>query len=454
MSRLSSNAGVLGVALTPVSVTAASAGTPTVWQRDLALQGGANGSLDLLTAAFVDATRAAALVGPSIVVALLPPLAETRAIALPPLAADDRNRFLARNAARYFVGARGPQVVGSVVTVAPHAEVGTDSATIVLTSSTTQLLMQTLDAAASAAGGTLQAVVPAESAWAAAAVALWPVFARGTAYAVITRADRTDLLTMVNGALQGVRRFRGPADAPQIAAIASGGGDHGSARVAVAGPSNAAHAMIGALTATGLRVLAPEPKWAALAAQPDALAARFAADAEGLTFRTDASIVNQRAAARRTAWWAFAAGSVALIVAGFVHYAGVRRELAQVQAGRAAIRQAVDATIAGRAPVDAAYRQVAALASAARDARRWSAVFAALAANLPLDASLTAVRVRGDSLFIDGVAEQAAPVFDAIARMPGVISVRATAPVRRDAIEGEAPLEHFSLGAQLSGGKR
>ena len=217
MSYLSSNAGVLGVALTPVSVTAASAGTPTVWQRDLALQGGANGSLDLLTAAFVDATRAAALVGPSIVVALLPPLAETRAIALPPLAADDRNRFLARNAARYFVGARGPQVVGSVVTVAPHAEVGTDSATIVLTSSTTQLLMQTLDAAASAAGGTLQAVVPAESAWAAAAVALWPVFARGTAYAVITRADRTDLLTMVNGALQGVRRTL-EAEAPQAAA--------------------------------------------------------------------------------------------------------------------------------------------------------------------------------------------------------------------------------------------
>jgi hypothetical protein len=52
-------------------------------------------------------------------------------------------------------------------------------------------------------------------------------------------------------------------------------------------------------------------------------------------------------------------------------------------------------------------------------------------------------------VFLDGVAGQAAPVFDDMARVPGIAGVRATAPVRREAIEGETPLEHFSLGAQL-----
>ena len=70
------------------------------------------------------------------------------------------------------------------------------------------------------------------------------------------------------------------------------------------------------------------------------------------------------------------------------------------------------------------------------------------------DASLTAFRARGDSVFVDGVAGRAAPVFDDMARVPGIAGVRATAPVRREAIEGELPLEHFSLGAQLQKAKR
>lgn len=453
MTRRSANADVLGVALTPVSLTAASAGAPTVWQHELALHGGANGSHELLAEGLTGAVRAMALDSPSLVVALLPPLAETRAISLPPLAEDDRNRFLARNAARYFVLARGTQVVGSASTAASNGTGAADGPSTVLASSTAQLLMQAVEAAAASAGCVLRAVVPAEAAWAAAAVTLWPTFARGTAYVAITRDDRTDLMTVVNGMLQGVRRFRGPADAAQIAAIASGGGDRGSARMAVAGPADAAHAMIAALTATGLRVLAADPRWAAIATQPDALAARFAPDAAGLEFRTEVTIERERAGTRRKAWWGFGMAAAALLIAAFVHFAGVRRELAHVQASRAAIRPQVEAALAERAPVDAAYRQVAALASTARGARHWSAVLAALAEHLPDDASLTAVRVRGDSVFIDGVAERAGPVFDAIARMPGVLSVRATAPVRRDAIEGEMPLEHFSLGAQLSGVK-
>ena len=48
----------------------------------------------------------------TLVVALLPPLTEVRRLELPPLRADELQRTLARDASRYFVQARGPQVVG------------------------------------------------------------------------------------------------------------------------------------------------------------------------------------------------------------------------------------------------------------------------------------------------------------------------------------------------------
>ena len=451
MTRRPSNGGVLGVALSPVSITAAAAGASTVWQRDLELHGGGNGSRELLGAAFTDAARASGMDAPQIVVVLLPPLEETRTILLPPLAEDDRNRFLAKNAGRYFVAARGPQVVGSAATAAPQSRAKTVGPSAVLATAAAQQLTQSVHAASTAAGLVLRAVIPAESAWAAAAMALWPVFTRGRAHLVVTRDDRTDLLTLLDGALQGVRRFRGAGDVAQIATIVTSEGDRGSARLAVVGTAHAAHAMTNALTGAGLRVLAPEAKWAALAEQPDALAARFAAAADGLEFRSEASVEQDRADVRRKAWWAVGAAAVVLLLAALTYYMGVRRELSHVLAERAAIRSQVEATLVGRSSVDAAYRQVAGLATTARTSRRWSEVLAALAAHLPLDASLTAVRVRGDSVFIDGVAERAAPVFDAIARMPGVASVRATAPVRREAIAGELPLEHFSLGAQLIG---
>ena len=442
---------VLGVALSPISITASAAAAPTLWQRDLDVHGGANGSRELLTAAFADAVRASGMDAPNLVVVLMPPLEETRTITLPPLAEDDRNRFLAKHAGRYFVAARGPQVVASAATAGQQSRSESVGPSPVLATAAAQQLTQSVHAASLAVGLALQAVIPAESAWAAAAVALWPVFVRGTAHVIVARDDRTDLLTLRDGVMRGVRRFRGIGDIARIASIVTFEGERSSARIAVVGPPGAAHAMTNALTGTGLRVLAPEAKWAAFAEQPDALAARFAANADGLEFRSEASVERDRADVRRQAWWALGAAAAVLLLAAFTYYGGVRRELSSVQAGRSAIRAQVEATLVGRSSVDVAYRQVAGLATTARTSRRWSEVLAALSAHLPLDASLTAVRVRGDSVFIDGVAERAAPVFDAIARMPGVASVRATAPVRRDAIEGELPLEHFSLGAQLIG---
>jgi hypothetical protein len=442
--RARGSAATLGVALTPTSVTAAGRSMPTVWRRDIELNGGANGSLEQLQAALADAARASGTESPSTVVALLSPLVELRSIALPPLGEADRNRFLTRNASRYFVSARGAQVVGSQApVVAKGAPAGP-----VLAAAAAQQLIGAVQAAATAANLSLVGVVPAESAWAAAAVEIWPALARGSAGVVVTRDDRTDLITIADGEVQAVRRFRGPGDAAEIVAAVDSSG--GGARIGVLGPAAAAIAMTAALNARGARVSSPDGQWRAMSEHPEALAARFAPAASGLEIRTEESRENERAESGRLARWALALAAVVLIIAGLAHYLGVKRELASVQAARAAIRPRVDAMLVGRSSVETAYRQVAGLARISRESPRWSSVLAALAAQLPDAASLTAFRARGDSIFLDGVAEQAAPIFDDVARTPGVTGVRATAPVRRESPEGEAPLEHFAIGAQIA----
>jgi hypothetical protein len=434
---------VLGIALTPASITAAGRTMPAVWRRELELNGGSNGAVERLQAALGEAARASGAQEPSAVVALLSPLVELRTISLPPLSAEDRNRFLSRNASRYFVSARGAQVIGSLAPPAPKG-----SATgPVLAAAASQQLLGAVQAAASAAQLPVVAVVPAESAWAAAALEIWPALEQGAAGIVVTRDDRTDLITTLDGEIRTVRRFRGAADAAEIVAAASDGA--GGARIGVLGTTAASLAMVSALSAQGARVLTPDAQWRALSEHPDALAARFAPQASGLEIRTDESREVERAEIGRLARRGVGVAALLLVLAGLVHYQGVKRELSRVQAARAELRPRVEQTLVGRSSVETAYRQVAGLARISREAPRWSSVIAAITAQLSDAAALTAFRARGDSIFLDGVADEAAPVFDDIARTPGVSGVRATAPVRREHIEGEVPLEHFAIGAQI-----
>ncbi|MCC7195292.1 MAG: hypothetical protein IT356_07045 [Gemmatimonadaceae bacterium] len=444
MSRRGAGKEVLGVSLAPGNVVAAADGVRTVWERAVEFNGGANGTREALGAALSDAARESGLSAPTIAIALMPPLAETRTIALPPLRESDRNRFLQRNAQRYFVGARGAQVVGSALAGAPAKGGGVAD---VLASAVAQQFVEAVHDASEIAGSELRALVPAEAAWAAAAVAMWPALARGSAHMAVAGDDRAELLALSDGVLTGVRRFRGAADAGEMARVVSG-------PVGVVGTSAAASALAEALSGVGARVVRPDAAWAALAERPDALAARFAPRAAGLVIRSERARELGQAAVTRASWSLIGAAAAVLVVAALVHFRGVQRELASVQAARAAIRPQVEASLVGRSSVDAAYRQVAALAAASRAAPRWSVVLAGITDQLSDDASISAFRARGDSIFIDGAAAQAAPVFDEIARVPGVTGVRATAPVRRESIEGQPPVERFSLGAQLGGARK
>ena len=105
-----------------------------------------------LSRALVDLKQTAHLARASVSVALLPPLVELRRVALPPLRANERRRVLARDVARYFIGVREPQVVGSEALLAAAAPAR---------------LIADVEAAVAAVGWTLAAIVPAHVAWAA-----------------------------------------------------------------------------------------------------------------------------------------------------------------------------------------------------------------------------------------------------------------------------------------------
>ena len=66
-----------------------------------------------LAQVFVELRKESGLPSAAVTVAVLPPLVEVRRIPMPKLKSDEHRRVIARDVARYFVGARGPQVIGS-----------------------------------------------------------------------------------------------------------------------------------------------------------------------------------------------------------------------------------------------------------------------------------------------------------------------------------------------------
>src|SRR5262252_3488653 len=164
----------------------------------------------------------------SLVVSLMPPLTEVRRLELPPLRADELQRTLTRDASRYFVQARGPQVVGvSLPSRRPRR-----APVPVVAAAAPVRLIAAIRGAAQQTGWTVDAIAPAETAWTAAAFALWPVLAKQGGHALVAQDDRTDLLQFDGGRLAGVRRFRaGASDGAMI--VDSIGGP--SARVGVLG---------------------------------------------------------------------------------------------------------------------------------------------------------------------------------------------------------------------------
>ncbi|MFI5230534.1 MAG: PilN domain-containing protein [Gemmatimonadales bacterium] len=440
-----------GVAISPTSIVASDVrfrgGADPAWRATLEpfpADAAANTGWPSLAGALAELAAALGTSEGRLAVSLLPPLTEVRRLDLPPLRPNELQQLLARNASRYFVNPRGPQIVGA----APTVRRGRGAPVPVVAASASARLVAAIHAAAEQAGWTVESMMPAEGAWAGAALELWPVLARQSAYALIASDDRTDVLQLENGRLVAVRRFRaGAADAAMIADTIGS-----TARVGVAGVTVPRKELAASLALHGVTVATPSGSSARAAEDPTLLAAQFAGGDVGPVLRSEARAADERNRTRTAALWVVAAAAVLLVAAAGVQYWGVKRQLRLVRAERARIRPELEATLLGRTTVDAAFAQLAVLDSIDRASPRWSAVIARLSQTVPDEAYLAALRVRGDSLVVDGLADHAARVFDALAQTRGLAEVKSAASVRRAAQAGGGAKEHFTIAARVAPG--
>ena len=438
-----------GVALSTTALCAADirlrGSAERAWRAPLVAPAADGASWPSLAAAFAELARTLGATNGTLAIALMPPLAEMRRLELPPLRDDELQRLIARAAPRYFVTARagGPQIVGA----SPAAKRTRGVPASVIATAASARLIATIRAAAAQSGWVIESIAPVESAWAAAAVALWPAFARQSAYAAIAHDDRTDVLQLENGRLVGVRRFRaGAADAPMIADAVGAG-----ARVGIAGLAHARRELASALAELRVSAQSPTDEWTFAAEADDVLAAHFAGSNVGPILRAEDAVAAARTEARKVVWWMTGATAALLALAAAVELWGAHHQLRLVQDERARLRPQIASTLIGRTTVDATSRNLATLGAIERTTPQWSSVITALSESVPDDAYFTAIRARQDSLVVDGLAEHAARVFDALASSSVLVDVKAAAPVRRELQDDGTPLDHFTIAARVAG---
>ncbi len=373
----------------------------------------------------------------SVSIALHAPHVEVRGIALPPLAEEEAVQLLSRAGGRYFLGARGVQVVG-VGAIAAKGEQR-------MAAAASSRLVTAVEAAAKSAGFADIVLVPAEAAWASATAQFWPARARGGAAVIIADPSRIVVVETHAGAMTAVRRFRGGVhDVTAIAAVLRA--MKGDVAIAVVGPEPVRAELVAALAAIGVPMQPLPADWAALAADPVALAARCADLVTAPRLASIATRMANQDRVRRFGWVVAAVAAGVFLLAAGTELWGTHREIAAVEQARDVIRPAVEATLVGRTSMEDAYRRLAEVVATQRSAPIWSGVLGDMAGRIPDDAYLTGFRARGDSLVIDGFAVSASRVFDALTESPVLESVRASAPVRRQAPDGDA-MERFAIGA-------
>jgi hypothetical protein len=385
MTRLSARPRI-GIALSPDRLVAVVPGGRQLETAEV-------GDLGRACAELRDAAKCAHAL---VTVALVPPLVELRRISLPPLREDERRRVLARDAERYFVGVRERQVIGTEVLASGRSPVP------VLAAAASARLVEDLEAAVADAGWTLVAVVPAHAAWAAAVRARDS--ARAEEYVVAHLPHVTEVVRLEAGRIMERRRLRpGAADPPNAQVLND----------------------------------------------PLAVAAEFAPRTHQLELCSEARHAARQRSARRVATGLGAAAAACLVLAAALDMWGLGRELAALRARRAALAPQVAAAMRARDSLGALTGSVSTLATLEATSPRWSAFLTDLGDYLPRDAHVVTLRGATDSVVLEGVARQAAGVFQAVQQIPRVVGVRAEGPIRQDVAADGTVREQFALGTLL-----
>lgn len=411
-------------------------------------EGPADGAWPALTAA-VDEARAALSIAASdrVSVALQPPLAQTKVLAVPRLPARELQPLVARNARRYFAADGEPLVVD-----ARPARAAADGSARAVAVCARESVVIAVTAALAQCGLTADVVTGAPIAVAAALRALVPAVRRGGSIVALGTDDRRELLLLDDGVPSLVQTLAGmplPAAVAVVRQAAPAFGDRAlDARTALAfGDAASGDALLDAVAGGPGEDRAPLRRvdgGALRALMPAALAALGAALLDGATplLETAASGDSRRRMGRRQVASLWSAAALVLMLTAGAHLWDLRRELAAVTAEREARAAAVAEAAAARRASEAMRARLAAVARLDTDAPRWATTLTALSAALPEAAGIVSLSASGPAVRLGGVATSAHTVVPALATVPHFRDVSLAAPVRRD---GEGAGEHFEI---------
>lgn len=377
---------------------------------------------------------------PCVYVALMPPLATARLIPMPPLRQSEAELVVSRDAAKYFLNDVGPRVVAVQGTASRlrgrHRQGNGNTPTArmpILAASASARLVEGIFQAAADMGWRLEAVVPAHTAWIAAARAAVSSPA-GNRVIVAQEGQVAQVITLEGERVSQLRRV--PADPADIRDAL--GAEDGQA--VVLAPPRSRSEISSALAASGWKtVTLSGPGEAA-----SHTAARFAS-ASSVELVTARVRAERRQRARSLASRLTAAALALVVGAAGLELWGARRELQVIRAERAAIQQEVaplreldDQILELRERVDA-------LNQLAVGAPQWTRALYDLALLLPTDTHVRAVHAVGDSIRIEAVGRRAGAALQALARAESLRDISLHGNIDRVLEDGVTTVERFTL---------
>jgi hypothetical protein len=400
-----------------------------------------------------------------VVVALLPPLAEARVVSLPPLADDEAELVLRRDASRHFVGAARGSVV---VAVGPHdPEVGGRLAALA-----SQALAETLLRVLRGRGYRPEALVAAQGGWvelgqtagAGLVAAIVPGSAPGGAGLHLLhledgrplatrRIPMADPETLAEALAEPLSRTR-PSVPGRALLLNSPGGPDGPD--SPGGPAvetrEAAPRVAAALAAAGWRsVESPGGHDAATGAAPAAGPGAAGAAGGRLSFLPPSLLALHRERNRRQAVRLGVAAVLLLLVAGAVHLWGAGAQLRAVERERVLLADAVAPALVLRDSLDRMEERLASLQELGEGSGRWTFALVELAMILPPEAHLTAFRAAGDTVALEGSGGRAGDALAALRGSSSFREVRVEGPIQRDLGDEGVAAERYTLSALLAG---
>jgi len=401
-----------------------------------------------------------------VVVALLPPLAEARVVSLPPLADDEAELVLRRDAARHFVEAARGSVV---VAVGPHdPEVGGRLAALA-----SQALAETLLRVLRGRGYRPEALVAAQGGWAE----LGQTAGAGLVAAMVPGGapggGGLHILHLEDGRPVATRRIPmadpealGEALGEALADALSGTRlpEPGRAlllkppvlpivpEIPVVETREAARRVAAALAAAGWRsVESPGGHDAATGAAPGAGPGASGSAGGRLAFLPPSLLALHRERNRRQAVRLGVAAVLLLLVAGAVHLWGAGAQLGAVERERALLADAVAPALVLRDSLDRMEERLASLQELGEGSRRWTFALVELAMILPPEAHLTAFRAAGDTVALEGSGGRAGDALAALRESSSFREARVEGPIQRDLGEEGVAAERYTLSALLAG---